>query len=727
VVQRGVSIQAGSEVFFSSTGAQRKKQSRKVEMKCLLAPSVFRTVLYVIACSSLAATGQQTPGRREFARGAINGVEDLPASRLRARIEALPAAARARAISRLHNFHFTDLDLNSLEVDQDGSVYYADSFSVEPTTTNSASEPSVGLGAVPINPFPAGLVFHSRPGAPNVLFLNFSGETVTGTAWNNSLGRTTIPAMPFSTDGDSSTFSDAEQKAIKGIWERVSEDYAPFNVDVTTEWPATFSTRVAEALITRNTDANGDPNPSSGSGGVAYIDVFAGIGFSSYRPAWIYHNNLGNAETFIAEATAHELGHNLGLSHDGQTSGIAYYRGHGSDETSWAPIMGVSYYRNVTQWSKGEYYLANNTQDDLATIAAKLSYRADDHGDTSATAEPLIINGGSNIVSTTPETDPSNSNHGNKGVLERNTDVDVFFFTTGSGRVSLTVNPWTMPSGTQGGNLDVVLELHDAADNVIATSDSATETGAQIETTLGEGLYYLFIRNTGVGDPLSSTPTGYTSYASLGQYFISGYITSPAGRANSFALTATVNNSAWGTVSPASALYGAGETAQVVASAGSYYRFLGWTNGASGSNNPLSLTITSNTVVEAVFDEILTSNFATPYSWLAANGYSNDFETAVASIGANGMPVWQSYVAGFNPKDPSAQLRLALTHAVSGADVLNWSTSSGRMYTLWSSTNLSVPFTRVAGASNLPSTVHSFTNAVASGSSVFYRLEVQKP
>jgi len=33
--------------------------------------------------------------------------------------------------------------------------------------------------------------------------------------------------------------------------------------------------------------------------------------------------------------------------------------------------MGAAFDRNVTQWSKGEYYLANNTQDDLAIIAGK--------------------------------------------------------------------------------------------------------------------------------------------------------------------------------------------------------------------------------------------------------------------------------------------------------------------------------------------------------------------
>ena len=64
-------------------------------------------------------------------------------------------------------------------------------------------------------------------------------------------------------------------------------------------------------------------------------------------------------EKYVAEAASHEAGHNMGLSHDG-TSTAAYYGGQGSGATGWAPIMGVGYYKNLSQWSKGEYALANN-------------------------------------------------------------------------------------------------------------------------------------------------------------------------------------------------------------------------------------------------------------------------------------------------------------------------------------------------------------------------------
>src|SRR6185503_6068267 len=320
--------------------------------------------------------------------GSLNRIQELPAGRFRARIERLPLQAQQRALAWLRSFHFTEQDLDSLEADNDGGVYYIDNFALEPAAALPA-EPIVVEAAVPVSPFPASLMFHSKPGAPNVLFLNFAGENVSGTSWN-SPGQSVINAVAFSTDNDYATFSDSEQLAIKQVWQRVAEDYAPFDIDVTTERPATFGTRTAHALITRNTDANSIANPSSGAGGVGYVNVFGTFDYASLRPVWVYHNNLGNTESYIAEAASHEIGHNLGLSHDGKTDGTSYYGGHGSGDTSWGPIMGTGYGRNVSQWSRGEYYLANNTQDDLATIAGKLAYRADDHGNTQASATALI-------------------------------------------------------------------------------------------------------------------------------------------------------------------------------------------------------------------------------------------------------------------------------------------------------------------------------------------------
>jgi hypothetical protein len=487
--------------------------------------------LILVTFSSAAQQQPQAHRPRQFMPGSLKRVEEIPASRLRSRLDNLPATARDRALQRLRNFHFTELDLDTLYADSEGGVYYVDSFPPPPPATAeeiaAASAPATADAALPVSPFPQSLVFHSKPGSVNVIYLNFSGSTVINTAWNTSLGKTSIPAVAFSTDSDFSTFSDSEQAAIKQIWLRVAEDYAPFDVDVTTERPATMDSRTAEALITRNTDNDGSANPSSTAGGVAYVGVFGSTGFYRYRPAWIYYNNLANNESYIAEAAAHEIGHNLGLSHDGKTDGTAYYGGHGGGDTSWGPIMGTGYYRNVSEWSKGDYYLANNTQDDLATIASYIPCRLDDHGNTMVDATPLTISGGTNVVSTRPDTDPGDLDNANKGILEQNIDVDAFSFVTGTGPVLLSVNPWLQPSGTRGGNLDILLELYNSSGTLVLTNNPAAQTQGQIQTNLTAGTYYLYVRNTGTGNPFAASPDGYTAYGSIGQYFINGY-TSPA-------------------------------------------------------------------------------------------------------------------------------------------------------------------------------------------------------
>ena len=493
----------------------------------------FGSILLCFFVTALVAgsAAQEPRGKKEFPPGLLRRVEDLPPSRLRDQIERLPVQARDRAVASLGNFHFTTEDLASLHADSGGGIFYADEFERAPGAGTDNTEFEVAFAAVQVSPFPQNLIFHSRPGAPNVLYLNFSGETVTGTVWNDSLGRSSIPAVAFSTDSDRTTFSDSEQAAIKRIWQRVAEDYAPFNIDVTTERPATFTTRTAHALVTRRTDANGAENPAAAAGGVAYVGVFANSNYARYRPAWIYHNNLAGEESYIAEALSHEIGHNMGLSHDGKSDGTDYYSGHGSGETSWGPLMGTGYNRNVSQWSKGEYFQSNNTQDDLATIAGKISYRTDDHGNSLGAATSLAVSSGGDVLSTTPETDPGNANAANKGILERNTDVDVFSFAAGSGPVSLNINPWVVSSGTtRGGNVDVLVELYNSAGQKILTNNIAGATGASIQTNLTDGVYYLMIKPTGVGNPTTSNPSGYTVYGSVGQYFISGTVI-PSGAA----------------------------------------------------------------------------------------------------------------------------------------------------------------------------------------------------
>ncbi len=114
---------------------------------------------------------------------------------------------------------------------------------------------------------------------------------------------------------------------------------------------------------------------------------------ASYQPAWIFPQSLGNDRKSIAEAVSHEVGHTLGLTHDGVNGRTSYYGGH----ATWAPIMGVGYSRPITQWSEGDYKGANNDQDDLSVIVDNgLPVRTDE--EPSGTPYPMTAATGWNGV-----------------------------------------------------------------------------------------------------------------------------------------------------------------------------------------------------------------------------------------------------------------------------------------------------------------------------------------
>ncbi len=354
--------------------------------------------------------------------------------------------------------------------------------------------------------FEASQVFrlHSNPGANHTIYLDFDGHVTTGTPWNNTYG-SSIVTEAYDIDGDPSTFSLTELQNIYNIWRRVAEDFAPFNVNVTTQEPSIEMLRRAGSNDTQwgvRVVIGGNGSWFGSAGGVAYINSFS---WNTDTPAFVFSRNL-SSEKSVAEAITHEVGHTLGLRHHG-TSSSAYYSGHGSGETGWAPIMGVGYHRNLTQWSRGDYPGANNSgQDDLAIITNSTNgfgYRTDDVGDTIETASPLTVTGNTVFAS---------------GIIERNTDIDVFYFDTGAGTITINANPAPI-----GPNLDIQLELLDAQGNVIALSNPPDRLSASITLTVAAGRYY--VRIQGVGKDTFSTG-GYSDYGSLGQYSISGTIVS---------------------------------------------------------------------------------------------------------------------------------------------------------------------------------------------------------
>ncbi|MET3131361.1 hypothetical protein AAKU55_001623 [Oxalobacteraceae bacterium GrIS 1.11] len=370
---------------------------------------------------------------------------------------------------------------SSVHLDRKGRIVHIDEGIAAGAT--AAGAPTVATGVTTVaSPFPLDQTFllHSKADSSRVLFLNFKGQGA-----NPS----------FSLDKSPATYSDAERLMIQNIWLRVVEDYAAFDVDITTEAPAIPAGKIgATVLITPQ---------SSTAGGYAYLNSFAKFAAGA-APAFCFPNNLANSEKPIAECISHEAGHTLGLQHQGNAAS-AYYGGQGDGITGWAPIMGVSYYKNLSQWAKGEYSGANNKEDAYAVMLRQgLHPRADDHGNTIATASALLSKSANGLA-----------NLSASGVIETPTDVDMFSFVAGSGPLSLKV-----AAAAIGADLDVSLELLDASGKVLASANPLAELNAGISVNIAlPGTYYLSVKGTGNGDPLK---TGYSNYGSIGQYSISG-------------------------------------------------------------------------------------------------------------------------------------------------------------------------------------------------------------
>lgn len=257
-----------------------------------------------------------------------------------------------------------------------------------------------------------------------------------------------------------------------------------------------------------------------GCGGHAYLGSFDDL---QDEPALVYNGGLATG----SETVSHEVGHQLGLNHDGVGSTV-YYRGHGSGDTGWGPIMGAPFSKRTTQWSNGDYFNASNTgQDDLAVItrSANFPYVSDDHADDRFSATPLK-------ESATTEV-------GVFGIIEKNDDADWFRFTTGAGDVSFAIEVLSYKP-----NLDVWAGLFDSSGAFIADANPQTELSASFENVaLQAGEYFIKIDGVprdGTYNPLLdaivepdpppytvSGPQGYSDYGSLGQYRISGSIVDP--------------------------------------------------------------------------------------------------------------------------------------------------------------------------------------------------------
>lgn len=381
-------------------------------------------------------------------------------------------------------------------LDTEGVVFFKDEGAAAPALDPVSAQA----------PLEETFLLHSKPGSQHTVFLDFDGGTASATGWH-----ATYPALPVSQpawdpSGNGAAFDDTELAKIQTVWQIVAEDFAPFDVDVTTADPGSAAIARDSAadpvfgshvLVTPSVETQQAICPA-GCGGTAYIGVFdavrgpGGDGYGYRQPAWVFPHRLGNSAKNVGEAASHEVGHNLGLSHDGNGS-VGYDRGHGA----WAPIMGAGYDRPITQWSKGDYTGATNTEDDVAIISAVTGNRPDEAGSGVGDAAPVPVGG---------------------AYIGSRDDIDTFALGTCEGAVTLSAD-----TSTSFADLDLQVTLLDSAGNTVAVADPASSMtsaslaggmAATLSQSVASGAYFAAVDGTGSG-PWAS---GYDDYGSLGAY-----------------------------------------------------------------------------------------------------------------------------------------------------------------------------------------------------------------
>eukprot|EP01063_Lacrimia_lanifica_P020377 TRINITY_DN276_c1_g1_i12.p2 TRINITY_DN276_c1_g1~~TRINITY_DN276_c1_g1_i12.p2 ORF type:complete len:621 (+),score=236.20 TRINITY_DN276_c1_g1_i12:85-1947(+) len=277
------------------------------------------------------------------------------------------------------------------------------------------------------------------------------------------------------------------------MWMGVSAGFSAFDLNVVTD-PAVFN---AAAVSNRGhacfINADGRSN--------AWLNSFG-----TTRCSTNYRQKSGYT---YARITLHEIGHQFGLSHDGQEPGTGAYF-HGIPEYRWVPVMGNVFFGDgwganaLYQWSLGEYLDANQRQDDLQLIEQYVRRRGDD-----IDTVPLVVTSSGAVTASQ-----------NRGAITDRSDSDTFTFAVGGsgGRVRLQVDRTEYLGGAM---LDVDATLRAADGRTLARSNPVAVRSASIDVSVPAGSYALVVRGGAEGTP----QWGFSTYSSLGLYAITGSIT----------------------------------------------------------------------------------------------------------------------------------------------------------------------------------------------------------
>lgn len=374
---------------------------------------------------------------------------------------------------------------------------------------------NVNIADVTLAPLPAPVVIpslNSLPGSAKSIYLDFNGHFQT--QWNRTdpLSKQTYQEV-FS---QPATLSEAE---IRKIWETVAEDFAPFNVNVTTVEPASFANNTAVRVVIAgensatlltgpnsyvsvfgNSFIKESPTDSSPAGYSGYASVGS---FTSAEPNVVYvfaniiKNQLlvspeGHSRTvaqMIGNTASHEAGHSFGLNHHEGFDASGNKSDYDVGTSLTTPIMGANLAGDRTLWS--QYTTGSTTVSGIGKLNTLLSIRPDDHGNSSIFG-PTQLNVGHWFQ-------PNSTSV--KGVVGNFSDEDWFRFSTAGGDFKFDVKT------VEFANLDAKLELYQSTSaglKLLATVDPPTLAGkpfsglgANLSKTLGAGTFFVAVKSHG--------------------------------------------------------------------------------------------------------------------------------------------------------------------------------------------------------------------------------------
>ncbi|MFK7852266.1 MAG: hypothetical protein AB8D78_14915 [Akkermansiaceae bacterium] len=332
----------------------------------------------------------------------------------------------------------------------------------------------------------------SKSWAKRVLYLDFDGHSLKGTVWNEDQSVIKVKSI---------VGEQVDADFIRRVWLKVSAAYAPFRVNVTTD-----SRVFAKAKPRERLRVLGSSNPrqigESNIGGISYVGTF---GQSFYQPSFFFVKSF-TTSTNAGRVAIHESGHSMGLFHDGRSSSPSqeYYRSHGKSPRKWASWMGHSSGADITQWSRGQYYLASNKEDDLSMLQSVLGSTSEG---PSSLRKPITL---------------SLPGKRNGQIISRD-DFDFYVIKGGKGKnVKIRVSP---RMGSR--SLIPSLLLLDASGSRIPSRKFRWENGLTVvrSVTLPSNYVVAKVGGAGFGNPwkpkANGFPTGATDYGSIGPYRIS--------------------------------------------------------------------------------------------------------------------------------------------------------------------------------------------------------------